>query len=413
MCYYMQLMNPCAFAGSEAMLADLGHFSYAAIQIAFTFLVYPALILAYMGQAAYLSHHHHSKHSINFYVSVPECVRWPVLVVAILASVVGSQAIISGTFSIINLSQSIGCFPRVKVVHTSDKIHGQIYIPEINWILMILCIAVTIGFRDTKHMGNASGNLYIFTSLVLKIVKFIFLPLITLSGPKESIVIVQLREEKYYYSSFKLGQHPLVLVSQSVRSNLQFRESCGELQNRVAELEEINCKLAILKAHRDAAKVAGFPVLNLGSKHISSDKVRDKVKDIQDMETALKELMDHASCRLKEIKGLHEERVHILQQLSNLPSKVKNVACISSSQAYLLVRDQIEESKPEVIEYQASYEKLQVVTDVHSLRADVQSLYSILDRKVKECETLFVRFTGQAAEIQKLQIVLRKKSAKS
>ncbi|KAI7991291.1 putative potassium transporter 9 [Camellia lanceoleosa] len=88
---------------------------------------------------------------------ITESLRWPVLVVAILASVVGSQAIISVTFSIINQSQSLGCFPRVKVVHTSDKIHSQIYIPEINWTLMILCIAVTIGFRDTKHMGNASG----------------------------------------------------------------------------------------------------------------------------------------------------------------------------------------------------------------------------------------------------------------
>uniref|UniRef100_A0A5B7A3V4 Potassium transporter n=1 Tax=Davidia involucrata TaxID=16924 RepID=A0A5B7A3V4_DAVIN len=143
--------------GSEAMFADLGHFSYTAIQIAFTFLVYPALILEYMGQAAYLSKHHPTSSQINFYVSVPESVRWPVLIVAILASVVGSQAIISGTFSIINQSQSLGCFPRVRVVHTSDKIHGQIYIPEINWMLMILCVAVTIGFRDTKHLGNASG----------------------------------------------------------------------------------------------------------------------------------------------------------------------------------------------------------------------------------------------------------------
>ncbi|KAJ0772000.1 putative potassium transporter [Helianthus annuus] len=143
--------------GSEAMFADLGHFSYAAIQIAFTFLVYPALILAYMGQAAYLSKNHQNVDHISYYVSVPESLRWPVLAIAILASVVGSQAIISGTFSIINQSQSLGCFPRVKVVHTSDKIHGQIYIPEINWILMILCIAVTIGFRDIKHMGNASG----------------------------------------------------------------------------------------------------------------------------------------------------------------------------------------------------------------------------------------------------------------
>ncbi|XP_058007887.1 potassium transporter 2 isoform X1 [Hevea brasiliensis] len=143
--------------GSEAMFADLGHFSYAAIQIAFTFMVYPALILAYMGQAAYLSQHHDDNSHIGFYISVPEKLRLPVLIIAILASVVGSQAIISGTFSIINQSQSLGCFPKVKVVHTSDEIHGQIYIPEINWILMVLCIAVTIGFRDTKHMGNASG----------------------------------------------------------------------------------------------------------------------------------------------------------------------------------------------------------------------------------------------------------------
>jgi len=79
------------------------------------------------------------------------------LAIAILAAVVGSQAIITGTFSIIKQCSALGCFPRVKIVHTSSKVHGQIYIPEINWILMILCLAVTIGFRDTKHLGNASG----------------------------------------------------------------------------------------------------------------------------------------------------------------------------------------------------------------------------------------------------------------
>ncbi|WVZ67077.1 hypothetical protein U9M48_016215 [Paspalum notatum var. saurae] len=136
--------------------------------LAFTSLVYPSLILGYMGQAAYLSKHHNldASYQIGFYIAVPESVRWPVLVLAILASVVGSQAIISGTFSIINQSQSLSCFPRVKVVHTSDKIHGQIYIPEVNWILMILCVAVTVGFRNTKHMGNASGLAVITVMLV-------------------------------------------------------------------------------------------------------------------------------------------------------------------------------------------------------------------------------------------------------
>ncbi|CAI8609005.1 unnamed protein product [Vicia faba] len=125
-----------------------GHFSQLSIQIAFTFLVYPSLILAYMGQAAYLSKHHslETDYRIRFYVSVPVKLRWHVLAIAILQAVVGSQAIITGTFSIIKQCSSLGCFLKVKIVHTSSKIHGQIYIPEINWSLMLLCLAVTIGF---------------------------------------------------------------------------------------------------------------------------------------------------------------------------------------------------------------------------------------------------------------------------
>ncbi|KAM3188996.1 hypothetical protein ACQJBY_067754 [Aegilops geniculata] len=154
--------------GSEAMYADLGHFSQSSIKIAFTSLVYPALILAYMGQAAYISRHHNFENvnHIGFYVSVPEKIRWPVLVIAILAAVIGSQAVITGTFSIIKQCCSLSCFPKVKIVHTSSTVHGQIYIPEINWILMILCLAVTIGFRDTKHLTNAQGLAIITVMLV-------------------------------------------------------------------------------------------------------------------------------------------------------------------------------------------------------------------------------------------------------
>ena len=94
---------------------------------------------------------------MSAFLAFSEVIRWPVLAIAILAAVVGSQAVITGTFSMIKQCTSLGCFPRVKIVHTSAQVHGQIYIPEINWILMILCLAVTIGFRDTKHLGNASG----------------------------------------------------------------------------------------------------------------------------------------------------------------------------------------------------------------------------------------------------------------
>ncbi|CAD6337039.1 unnamed protein product [Miscanthus lutarioriparius] len=154
--------------GSEAMYADLGHFSQSSIKIAFTMVVYPSLVLAYMGQAAYISQHHNFErnHHIGFYISVPEKIRWPVLGIAILAAVVGSQAVITGTFSVIKQCCSLNCFPRVKIVHTSSTVHGQIYIPEINWILMILCLAVTIGFRNTKQMANAQGLAVITVMIV-------------------------------------------------------------------------------------------------------------------------------------------------------------------------------------------------------------------------------------------------------
>ncbi|XP_038980241.1 potassium transporter 1 isoform X2 [Phoenix dactylifera] len=142
--------------GAETMFANLGHFSPRSIKMAFSFLVYPCLILAYMGEAAFLSKHHEDIQR-SFYKAIPEAVFWPVFVVATLAAIVGSQAVISATFSIISQCCSLSCFPRVKIVHTSNQIYGQIYIPEVNWILMCLCLAVTIGLRNTNTIGHAYG----------------------------------------------------------------------------------------------------------------------------------------------------------------------------------------------------------------------------------------------------------------
>lgn len=142
--------------GTETMFANLGHFSPMSIKIAFTFLVYPCLILAYMGEAAFLSKHHDDIQR-SFYKAIPETVFWPVFIIATCAAVVGSQAVISATFSIVSQCCALGCFPRVKIVHTSNHIHGQIYIPEINWILMCLCLAVTVGLKNTNMIGHAYG----------------------------------------------------------------------------------------------------------------------------------------------------------------------------------------------------------------------------------------------------------------
>ncbi|CAM8881710.1 unnamed protein product [Rhodiola kirilowii] len=148
-----------SIAGVETMFADLGHFSCLSIKITFACLVYPCLVLAYMGEAAFLSRHHEDIQR-SFYKAIPaiaEVVFWPVFIIATLAAVVGSQAVISATYSLISQCCALNCFPRVKIVHTSRKIYGQIYIPEINWILMCLCLTLTVGLRDTNMIGHAYG----------------------------------------------------------------------------------------------------------------------------------------------------------------------------------------------------------------------------------------------------------------
>lgn len=84
---------------------------------------------------------------------------WPTFVSAVAATIVASQAMISGAFAIVSQSLTLGCFPRVKVVHTSSKYEGQVYIPEINYILMVACVIVTAIFKTTDKIGNAYGKL--------------------------------------------------------------------------------------------------------------------------------------------------------------------------------------------------------------------------------------------------------------
>ncbi|GLJ23292.1 hypothetical protein SUGI_0440650 [Cryptomeria japonica] len=156
-----------AVTGSEAMFADLGHFNQDSIQIAFSFLVYPALILAYSGQAAYLIKNKEDVENV-FYKSLPKnkAVYWPMFVVATLAAIVASQALISATFSIIKQSMALGCFPRVKIIQTSKDKEGRIYSPEINYILMILCLAILLGFKDGTSIGNAYGVAVVSVMLI-------------------------------------------------------------------------------------------------------------------------------------------------------------------------------------------------------------------------------------------------------
>ncbi|KAJ1405960.1 Potassium transporter [Sesbania bispinosa] len=151
--------------GTEAMFADLGYYRQAPVRVAFYCVIYPCLILQYMGQAAFLSKNL-SAVPISFYASIPDILFWPIFVVAALAAIVASQAVISGTFSIVQQCHAFECFPRVKAIHSRRWIHGQTYIPELNWILMIISLAVTVGFGDKNYIGYAYGIAYLIVVFV-------------------------------------------------------------------------------------------------------------------------------------------------------------------------------------------------------------------------------------------------------
>ncbi|XP_076915714.1 potassium transporter 7-like [Bidens hawaiensis] len=145
----------CA-TGSEAMFADLCYFSVGAIQLIFTFLVLPCLLLGYLGQAAYLMDHNgHAQQP--FFSSIPNGCFWPVFLIANIAALIASRTMTTATFSCVKQSIALGCFPRLKIIHTSRKFMGQIYIPVLNWFLLASALLLVCFIASTEEIGNAYG----------------------------------------------------------------------------------------------------------------------------------------------------------------------------------------------------------------------------------------------------------------
>ncbi|KAL5676124.1 hypothetical protein ACJX0J_012255, partial [Zea mays] len=142
--------------GTEGMFADLGHFNIRAVQISFNGILFPSVVLCYIGQAAYLRKFPENVGD-TFYKSIPAPLFWPTFIIAILAAIIASQAMLSGAFAILSKALSLGCLPRVQVIHTSKKYEGQVYIPEVNFMMGLASIIVTIAFRTTTSIGNAYG----------------------------------------------------------------------------------------------------------------------------------------------------------------------------------------------------------------------------------------------------------------
>ena len=165
-----------AVTGTEALYADMGHFGKRPIRLAWFAYVLPALLLNYFGQGALVLAHPEAVTN-PFYHLVPRPLLYPMIGLATAATVIASQAVISGAFSMTREAMQLGYMPRMRVVHTSEEMSGQVYVPFINRVLLVLIAAAVLGFRSSDNLGSAygvavTGTMVITTLLALIVARY-------------------------------------------------------------------------------------------------------------------------------------------------------------------------------------------------------------------------------------------------
>ena len=154
--------------GGEALYADLGHFGTRPIRLGWLWVVLPALVINYLGQGALLLSDPTAVES-PFFLLAPQWALVPLVVLATLATIVASQALISGVFSLATQAMQLGFVPRLLVKHTSADVHGQVYLPAVNWSLLVVCIGLVLGFRSSTNLAAAYGVAVTATMLITSI----------------------------------------------------------------------------------------------------------------------------------------------------------------------------------------------------------------------------------------------------
>ncbi len=151
--------------GGEALYADMGHFGPLPIRLAWFTFVLPSLLLSYFGQGALIIRNKEALEN-PFYYLAPEWALYPLVVLATFATVIASQAVISGAFSLTFQALQLGFLPRMRIVHTSEEERGQIYIPQLNWLMLIATLALVVGFKSSSNLASAYG-IAVTTTMVI------------------------------------------------------------------------------------------------------------------------------------------------------------------------------------------------------------------------------------------------------
>ena len=163
-----------AFSGAVALFADLGHFGRVPIRAAWYGIALPGLLLNYFGQGALILSHPAAADA-PFYALVPRLALYPMVALATIATIIASQAVISGAFSLTQQGIHLGYLPPFRIVHTSDREPGQVYVRVVSWALMIGCLAIVLGFRSSERLTGAYGLALTGTMTVTTIAYFIVL----------------------------------------------------------------------------------------------------------------------------------------------------------------------------------------------------------------------------------------------
>src|SRR5690606_12619439 len=145
-----------AVTGGEAIYTDMGHFGPRPIRYGWYFFVLPSLMLNYLGQGALVLEDPAAIRN-PFYLGVPEWAQWPMIVLATLATVIASQAVITGGYSVARQAMQLGYMPRMRIKHTSSETIGQIYIPAINWTMMVIVVGLVVSFGNSSSLAAAYG----------------------------------------------------------------------------------------------------------------------------------------------------------------------------------------------------------------------------------------------------------------
>ena len=158
--------------GAEALYADMGHFGKPAISLAWYSLVMPSLLLNYFGQGALLLERGASVVENPFYELAPTWFLYPLVAISTSAAIIASQALISGAYSLAQQAVQLGFSPRITIIHTSEEQRGQIYIPEVNYLLMIACVGIVFSFKTSTNLAVAYGIAVVGTMLMTSILTY-------------------------------------------------------------------------------------------------------------------------------------------------------------------------------------------------------------------------------------------------